>query len=471
MISDALNDGVEMNSTGNSSYYGVESGVRSFNDGGDEVKASKFWNRKTILSFSKQHDNDNRISKNKRSCIGYIDIPFLGRFEFAPGVKEGNGWGIYGYQSKLLTYNGGMVRHYLAPFLTPELTVCNYWYVWLQHTCYNMYAISLMCIIALGFHSSAFPDTEFGGGSVCEDADDVEIKYNKSICQLEVVLDDARSEFRFLIAFVLAGYVAAAVNTWNTRRKLYATLCGRTRALMLLISSSLPIPSDTDATKDDLIKLRQTLNRWAMLANELATLKAQGLIETDDARNYLERKQMLQGDEWDSTVPGDRHTTVFFWLATKINQLDASILDKHLNYNIIEGITDMRGAANDMMDCICTDHPYPYVALCGLLVKLNVLLMSTWNGVRWSIWYWSFGHYIWLEPKMWVDLFVLFTWNISYVCLYDLGYLLYNPFKDRRIDLAHEAITTGLLKLGIELGTGTSRCLPSTITFDAKKMV
>ena len=93
-----------------------------------------------------------------------------------------------------------------------------------------------------------------------------------------------------------------------------------------------------------------------MLANELATLKAQGLIETDDARNYLERKEVLQGDEWDSTVPGYRHTTVFFWLATKINQLDASILDKHLNYNIIEGITDMRGAANDMMDCICTDH-------------------------------------------------------------------------------------------------------------------
>ena len=310
----------------------------------------------------------------------------------------------------------------------------------------------------------AFPDGEFGSQEkVCEDEFGNSI--NKKICMLEVVLDEARSEFRFLIAFVLAGYVANAVNTWNTRRKLYGTVCGKSRALIILLSAALPLPKEPNDPKDETLELRQTMNRWVILALELATLKAQGLMDTEDAREYLEQKSLVKGDEWETMVAGDRHTSVFFWIATKVNKLDASMIDRHLNDNVIEGIIDMRGAANDMMDCICTDHPFPYVALCGLLVKLNVLLMSTWQGVRWSIWYRSFGQELWSQPKIWVDLFALFTWNISYVCLYDLGYVLYNPFKDRRIDLAHEAIVAGLHNLGTELAQGSRKCLPGTMTF------
>ena len=218
-----------------------------------------------------------------------------------------------------------------------------------------------------------------------------------------------------------------------------------------------------DTPIDELIHLRKLLNRWVLLAYELANLKAQGLIETDTGKTYLEKKNLLEKGEWDSMVPGDRHTSVFFWIATKLNNQSSSMIPSNYNNNLIEMIVSMRGTANDMMDCICTDAPYPYVALCGLLVKLNVLIMSSWAGVRWSIWYWTFGHDIWQQPKIWIDIFVLFTWNISYVCLYDLGYLLYNPFKDRRIDLAHEAISAGLHKLAGELAEGQKSCIPPTM--------
>lgn len=418
-----------------------------------------FWRRGTVVA----------VDSSKEDMIDdypdYINIPYLGKFEYNPGVSFGQGWGVYGSKKKIFTFNGSKVRHYLAPFLTPDLTVCDFWHVWFQHFAYLVYALFLMIYLAIGVGDTVFPDGHLGAGWTCVNfAGDPK---NQAICQTENVLDEARSEFRFLIAFILAGYVGTAVNTWNERRSHYGTLCGKTRAVLLLVSGALPIPLGYkqlgDTTQDDLQELRQLINRWSLLAYELANLKSQGLVETDTGRTYLEKKNVLRKGEWESMVPGDRHTTVFFWMTTKLNNLPSGMIPDGLGQNIISGIVEMRGAANDMMDCICTDQPFPYVALCGLLVKLNVLIMSTWAGIRWSIWYWAFGHDIWNQPKIWIDLFVLFTWNISYVCLYDLGYLLYNPFKDRRIDLAHEAISNGIHKLAEDLAEGQMSCIPPTM--------
>ena len=66
------------------------------------------------------------------------------------------------------------------------------------------------------------------------------------MCQLESTLSAAKGEFRFLIAFVLAGFVARAVSMWALRRTNYASLCGNARNLNLMISGLLPINPDNE---------------------------------------------------------------------------------------------------------------------------------------------------------------------------------------------------------------------------------
>ena len=54
-------------------------------------------------------------------------------------------------------------------------------------------------------------------------------------------------EFRFLIAFILAGLVARAVAFWCRRRQNYASLCGTARILNVQISALLPIDQVSSA--------------------------------------------------------------------------------------------------------------------------------------------------------------------------------------------------------------------------------
>ena len=58
-----------------------------------------------------------------------------------------------------------------------------------------------------------------------------------------------------------------------------------------------------------------------MLALELAILKARGAMDKEEAREYLEREQLLEAGEWAAMQPGDRHTTVLFWVSLQAKQL------------------------------------------------------------------------------------------------------------------------------------------------------
>ena len=60
--------------------------------------------------------------------------------------------------------------------------------------------------------------------------------------------------------------------------------------------------------------------------------------------------------------------------------------------------------------------------------------MSSWKGVEWATWHASLGSTLFQQPKWYVDFVALFAWNVSYKALYDLGYMLHNPFGDRRIE-------------------------------------
>lgn len=131
-------------------------------------------------------------------------------------------------------------------------------------------------------------------------------------------------------------------------------------------------------------------------------------------------------------------------------------------------ISNMRAQANDLMSSLDRDKPYPYVAICGLLVRMNVFIMSTWKGVQWAIWYYSFGEDLADQAKLWVDIIALFMWNLGYVGLYDLGYLLHNPFGGRRIDVAHEMIWGGIRHLSTELALGETHLPPHAISMRRK---
>ena len=118
------------------------------------------------------------------------------------------------------------------------------------------------------------------------------------------------------------------------------------------------------------------------------------------------------------------------------------------------------------MSSLDLDTPIGYASLCGLLVTINIFIMSTWKGIEWAIWMRSFGGPIAEQPKFYLDLFGLFVWNLSYKALYDLAYLLHNPFGPRIIDVAHETIFRGLRTLAEELMEGHSH-IPPTMGIDA----
>jgi hypothetical protein len=94
--------------------------------------------------------------------------------------------------------------------------------------------------------------------------------------------------------------------------------------------------------------------------------------------------------------------------------------------------------------------------------------MSTWKGVEWGIWCRSFGYYgLVNKPKFWIDLICTLAWNVSYGGLYDLGYSLHNPFGERRIDVAHEAIGGGIRRLSVALAG--AKMIPKSMTSQTSK--
>ena len=154
-----------------------------------------------------------------------------------PGLVTATEPGFYGEGvPKILSYAGKDVRSILAPFFLSDLTVCNSWQMWANHSVMVMYALTLMLIIGY----TCFPDGHMGDQDACKDG------YNLNVCQLNETLEDAKDEYRFLVAFILAGYVGMSVNIWYLRRKNYASLCGNVRNTLLNVSSWIQLDKDND---------------------------------------------------------------------------------------------------------------------------------------------------------------------------------------------------------------------------------
>lgn len=278
----------------------------------------------------------------------------MGSSDPAAGLKQAAARGFPGYDGpKLLTFSPGKVSNFGSLFHSRDLTVCSRLGGLSFQLGMLVYTVGLMLV----FSAEVFwPD-----GKGCADGK------NKHMCQLNATLEEAKSEFRFLIAFILAGFVARSVGMWQRRRTNYASLCGNARNLNVQIAGLLPIDSDDS----DLSRVRLMLGRWVMLAFELAVLKARGQIDSEDARTFLLDEGLLEEGEWEAMVPGDRHTSVFFWLQYHLARLaDTRWLTEQRLVTLSDSIKNMRAQANDLMSSLDRDPPFPYANLCGILVTV-----------------------------------------------------------------------------------------------------
>lgn len=381
------------------------------------------------------------------------DSPFTRKLEQIYGLNLATPSKNEG-QCQILSYTPGNPFQLFAPFTSPEITLCRSFSQWLGHFGWIIYALMVMIVGA----GSGFPDTEFGVGPACTPQQPA---VNKAMCQLKDILEENMAEFRFLIAFVLAGFVARVVAVWAERRKNYAALCGATRELTILLNSFLPINIHED---ENIKSVRYRLSRWVMLAYELAVLKPKGHMDDSIGREYLVRRGLVRGREWETMVPTDRHTTVYFWIQTQLVQLEkAGSLNPHYVLSLSNSIRNARSQANDLMSSLDRDLPFPYVNICFLLVAINVFIFSTFKGVLWSIWLYSNGNRLAAQPMFWIDLLSTFAWNLSYTALYQLCYVLYNPFGSKKIDIAHATIGGAIQSLSIQLA-GVKGRLPKDIT-------
>jgi hypothetical protein len=211
---------------------------------------------------------------------------------------------------------------------------------------------------------------------------------------------------------------------------------------------------------------RKTMERWVILGFELSVLKARGKIDTIEGCRYLESLNLLVEDEWKTMVPGDRHTTVWYWIQQKaVNLTEENIISSELRLQTIcTAVTLMRDRANDLMSCIDRDQPIAYTFVVGLLVNLNLVILSLRKGIQWAIWFYDTKGMIWATPKMYTDLMVTISYTIIFAMLYDISRVLYNPFGSRdELDIPHDMVGGGIRNLAKRLGDA-KRCRPSTMS-------
>lgn len=73
---------------------------------------------------------------------------------------------------------------------------------------------------------------------------------------------------------------------------------------------------------------------------------------------YLERCGLLADGEWEALLPGDRHTTAFWWIQMQVRRLtDEGVVNEIWASTIFGAITAMRAKANDMMSSLDRDLP------------------------------------------------------------------------------------------------------------------
>jgi len=195
--------------------------------------------------------------------------------------------------------------------------------------------------------------------------------------------------------------------------------------------------------------------RWAVLGYELSVLKARGLMDDEKGREYLKSLRLLKDGEWECMVNGDRHSTVWCWIQSQARGLtEEGIIQSEVAFQTIcQAVTLSRDKANDMMSCIDRDQPSPYSLACALLVNMNIVFETLSKGFKWAIMLNEVGSLFTLYslPATWFDIVGLLFYTMIFAMLYDLCFVLYNPFGPRTlIDIPHSVVGAGIRKLALE---------------------
>lgn len=324
-----------------------------------------------------------------------------------------------------------------------------------EYLLYTFVALLLQLILGWGY---AFPD----GRPACNFEDGQKfLSTNSYMCDTEIVLEEGVAQLRILVAFILGGFVTSTIYLWRLRRTAYCMLCGAARNLILNLATIMP----SNNGDEELFQERKTMERWAVLGYELSVLKARGLADTDKGLEYLMLLGLVDEDEWENMVEGDRHTTVWFWIQQKAFDLaeHKQILSEHRLQTICNAVTLARDKGNDLMSCIDRDHPFLYSVVVGILVNTSMALFTLWKGILWAIWLYDEGPMLWTTPKMYVDLMVTLLYTALFAMMFDLSQALYNPFGLRSgIDIPHDVVSGGIRNLAKRLGE-IDRCRPAAL--------
>lgn len=321
------------------------------------------------------------------------------------------------------------------------------WKAFVQTAGWTVWALFLM--IALG-NDWAYPD---GSNPTCADSDNKSTKSNAQFCLLRLSLNTTTQTLMILNGFVLGGFVASSRALWLQKRTAYAALCGATRNLLINLASLVPRENQNEVV------------RWALLGYELSVLKARTLIDSIEGKTYLEESKLIVGDEWESMVNGDRHTTVWFWIQSRAKQLqDAGKINPYELQTICNAITLSRDRANDLMSGLNRDQPAPYVFVVGTLANIVLVFFSTMKGLNFSVLMHDFGGFrVFGTLGIWVEFIALYLFTMIFSLLYDIAVILYNPFGSRAFDINHDAIGGGIRHLATSLLKGNV-VKPSALT-------
>jgi len=264
---------------------------------------------------------------------------------------------------------------------------------------------------------------------------------NINMCGLHKAAEDNYTMIRFLVAFIIGGFVKKAVAEWREKRSQYASLCGAVRQTAVTISSRLPLTSEP---KD--MQVRQLMGRWIILAFELGVLKAKGEMNTAEGRAYLERTNLLKDGEWEAMCQTSRNTSVSYWILMKAVKLrNEGVLSEDDLTCIHHEVANLRGKNQDLLESIFRDLPLPYVIVTACLVNFFLVVYTSYKGVQWAVLYYDTGVGIWTNPRWYFEVLLLTAFNALLAFLFDISNVLHNPFLNRKgIDIPHAVSSNNL---------------------------
>jgi len=284
----------------------------------------------------------------------------------------------------------------------------------------------------------------------------VSVMYKESSGNNEylTVITFGRTWVATLVAFVLGGFVIMNVKKWSRKRGMYGLLCGKTREQLITVAAFLQPTSSDVAASELALAYRKQFGRYAVLALELAIQKARGKMDSEDTKNWLQRLELIVDDEWEKMVPGDRHTTVYFWLLSIAERARVEgLLSQAAAITVFDSVKAGRGSANDLMDLLPNAMPFAYAQMVTFLVKTHTLICSTEFGMKLA----DARHAPQFKDGVPIDftilsLLVVFMINACMQGLLDLHTFLHNPFLDHVTGVPHEEIANaGINKLRVEL--------------------